>query len=116
MEDVEINFRFLMGDQANATQTKGKRALAVPTVAGADTLLITANVINALERTGDHAFQASGHGRALERRGQTFPLDRCMQCQEPAMRGNFILQDQLCQTCMEGQAYVESDGSELTIF
>ena len=47
MEDVEINFRFLMGDQANATQIL--RTLAVPTLAGAETSRPgTAHVLNAL--------------------------------------------------------------------
>ena len=50
MEDVDLNTHFKMGDQANAIQLlmKTRRALAVPQVVGAETVMITANVLDAL--------------------------------------------------------------------
>jgi len=43
--DVELNIRFPMGDQANATQMVNGHV--VPLLAGVVTLMITANVLNA---------------------------------------------------------------------
>ena len=48
--DVGLITLFKMGDQANATQLlmQMRRALAVPQVAGAEIVMLTANVLDAL--------------------------------------------------------------------
>ena len=50
MEDVDLIILLLMGDQANATQRQMGKAgdPAAPNKDGAETLMITANVLNAL--------------------------------------------------------------------
>ena len=50
MGDVDLNIHLMMGDQANATQLliQTRRALAVPQVAGAVTVMLTANVMDVL--------------------------------------------------------------------
>ena len=50
MEDVDLNTHFKMGDQANVILLlmKTRRALAVPQITGAETVMLTANVLDAL--------------------------------------------------------------------
>ena len=47
---MDLRILFLMGDQANATQLlmQMRRALAVPHVVGAEIVMLTANVLDAL--------------------------------------------------------------------
>ena len=55
MGDADLNIHLLMGDQDNATQLpmKTRRALAVPQVVGAETVRITAHVLDALTSGSD---------------------------------------------------------------
>ena len=50
MENVDLKILLMMGDQANATRLlmRMRRDLAVPQVAGAEIVMLTANVLDAL--------------------------------------------------------------------